>query len=219
MAFIGRYKDLVSRAYDSLKDEPAESGEEDRPPRTPQYLEYLDEKAEEIRSTLGSTATEIISKWRTHDTLEVLDGLRFLSCHQFLHGEPNNETEQIVTACNCLALDVSNGGFHQYFFNSAGDLWPYVLKALIEGGDEVGLEKFQQLLSIFPDGVPSPSRRKRWAQMAAMEAADEAGCEAHFDRHSKTYYEDPYPEWGALWAVLERRSADFRMPWAESRRA
>ena len=136
-------------------------------------------------------------------SLRRLGRVHFLSCYQFLHGEPNNETEQIVTANYGLPLEVSNGGFHQYFFNSAGDLWPYVLLTLIEGGDEVGLEKFRQLLRIFPDGRPSTSRRKRWAQMAAMDAADETGCQAHFDRHTEIHNEEPYPKREALWAVIE----------------
>jgi hypothetical protein len=98
MAFIGRYKDLVRRAYDSLKEEPAVAGDEDRTPLSSQKLEYLDKKADEIRATLGNTPTEIISKYRTLDPVDVLAGLHFLSCYQYLHGEANNETEQIVTA-------------------------------------------------------------------------------------------------------------------------
>jgi Domain of unknown function (DUF4375) len=218
MAFIGSYKDLVKRAYDSLKDEPAEIDEEERPALTPQYLEYLDKEVEEIRSTLGTTAAEIVSKWRSRDPFDVLSGLHALACYQFLHGETNNETEQIVTANYWLPLEVNNGGFHQYFHNSAGDLWPYVLITLIEGGDDVAVDRFHQVLSIFPDGRPSTSRRKRWAQMAAMEEADEAGCEAHFDRHTEVYYAEPYPKWEILWAVIERRSADIRLPWVGSRR-
>ncbi len=217
MAFIGRYKDLVNEAYESLKEEHAETDEEARPPCDPAYYEYLEKTVAEVRSTFGNTATEIIAKRGTRDPFDVLEALWTLSCYYVAHGVPQNETERIITACHWLPLEVSNGGFHQYFFNSAGDFWPYVLIALIEGGDDVAVGRFQQVLSIFPNGRPSTSRKKRWAQMAAMEAADEAGCEAHFDHHTEIYYAEPYPTWETIWAVIGHRSSDIRLPWAEGR--
>jgi hypothetical protein len=172
MAIIGPYRDLVQQAYDSLASDTSAGEEEVRPVLTPQVAQYMQTEIDRIRSTLGVTVPEILAKRRVVDPFTVLDALHLFACFQFMHGSANNETEQIVTACRWLPLEVSNGGFHQYFFNSAGDLWPFVLKVLEEGEDEESVRRFLDLISIFPNRQPSIHRRKRWAQMQAIEVAD-----------------------------------------------
>jgi Domain of unknown function (DUF4375) len=217
MITIGPYRDLVMQAYESLKtDPPGDEAEEERPPLTPKVIQYLKDKADQIRSKLGNTASEILAKRSVvTDPFAVLDALHFCSSFQFMNGQANNDTEQMVTACYWLPMEVNNGGIHQYFHNSAGDLWPFVLKVLEEGQETESLGRFLDLISIFPNGHPSIHRRKRWAQMEAIEAANEEKVEAHFDRHTREFYEKPYPQPDVFWSVIERRVADIRLPWSQ----
>lgn len=213
MAIIGSYRELVQQAYDSLKTDPPDEEIEERPPLTPEYVQYLQSEAERIRTTLGETVEEILAKRKTTDPFKVLDALFFCSCLPFLHDMPTNETESMIIGCYWLPAEVSNGGFHQYFHNSAGDLWPFVLKAMDEGHDDEGVKRFLDLISIFPDGYPSIHRRMRWAQMQEIEVANEKKVEAHFDRHTKEFHAKEYPESELYWSLIERRASDIRLPW------
>lgn len=216
MITIGPYRDLVQQAYASLKsDPPSDDEEEERPPLTPKYVQYLQSKADRIRTTFGSTTSEILAKRDSTDPDAVLDALFFCSCIPWLNGKTTNETEQMIIACYWLPREVSNGSFHQYFHNSAGDLWPFVLKVLEEGEDAESLGRLLDLISIFPSGSPSVHRSKRWAQMEAIETADEKKVESHFHRHTSEFYEKPYPRPEVFWPVIERRAADIRLPWPQ----
>ena len=216
MITIGPYRDLVKQAYASLKgDPPTDNEEAERPPLTPKYLQYLRSEADQIRNALGSTTSEILAKRDRTDPFAVLRALFFCSSFQWVNGQTNNETELMVTACYWLPMEVDNGGLHQYFHNSAGDLWPFVLKTLEEGEDAESLGRFLDLISIFPNGSPSVHRRKRWAQMEAIETAEEKKVESHFNRHTSEFYEKPYPRPEVFWPVIERRAADIRLPWPQ----
>jgi hypothetical protein len=206
----------VKQAYDSLKTDPPVEEEEERPPLTSKIIESLQSEADGIRSSLGSTVNDILAKRHTvTDPWTILDALHFCSCFQFMHGHTNTDTEQMVTACYWLPMEVNNGGFHQYFHNSAGDLWPYVLKVLEEGQEVDGLGRFLDLISIFPNRQPSVHRRKRWAQMQAIETANEKEVEAHFDCHTREFYTKSYPQPEVFWSVIEGRAADIRLPWSQ----
>ncbi len=212
MITIGPYRDLVKQAYESLKTDPVDQ-EEERPPLTPKVIQYLQDQSDRIRTTLGTTVSEILVKRNGNDQFAVLDALHFFACFQFMHGQTNNDTERMVSACYWFPMEVNNGGFHQYFYNSAGDLWPFVLRVLEEGQDTQGLGRFLNLVSIFPNGLPSVHRRKRWAQMEAIEIENAEEVESHFDRHTREFYEKPYPGPDVFWPVIERRAADIRLPW------
>jgi hypothetical protein len=216
MATIGAYRDLVKKAYASLKtDPPSDDEEEERPPLTPKVVQYLQSESDRIRNALGSTTNEILAKRDGTDSFAVLDALHFCSCFQWMNGQTNNETELMITACYWLPMEVSNGGIHQYFHNSAGDLWPFVLKVLEEAQDAESLGRFLDLISIFPNGSPSVHRRKRWAQMEAIETANEEMVESHFGRHTSEFHEKPYPRSELFWPVIERRAAEIRLPWSQ----
>lgn len=66
-----------------------------------------------------------------------------------------------------LLGEVSNGGFDQYFFNSAGNQasrTPADLRAI---GDQEALPILEAAMRIFPNGA-SPDRDLRWEQMDAL---------------------------------------------------
>ena len=76
-----------------------------------------------------------------------------------------NEFEKIVSAIWSFEAEINNGGFDQFFFNSAGDEALFTVYAL----NEIGSIKVKNMLlkanSFFPENKPSPYRDKRWKQM------------------------------------------------------
>lgn len=79
-------------------------------------------------------------------------------------------SEWIVFRVWLLVGEVSNGGFDQYFFNSAGNHAGPVADALKAIGDAKALAVFKKALAVFPGG-PSPDRDLRWKQLQEMPKA------------------------------------------------
>jgi hypothetical protein len=209
------YGDLVKQAYESIREAP---DVDDEPPYEPtaEELAYRVKELETVRAKWGTTAKEILAKRTDGNAWEIEQALHLFACIQNRDGRARTErtdAEGMVIAFYGFNAEVNNGGMHQFFFNSSGDFWPYVLMILEEGNDDVGMRKFLNLISIFPDNRPSTRRIKRWRQLEAMEVADPAKAEAHFDRASSEYYESPYPSDAAFWSVVERRVGEIRSPW------
>lgn len=84
-----------------------------------------------------------------------------------------------------MQAQVNNGGYHQYFWNSSGDLVPYCL----EGLERIGGTSYRNLLmramSLFPEGKVRQDRR---ARQDLLEEMGDAGEDALNDLSSE-YYE------------------------------
>ena len=74
--------------------------------------------------------------------------------------------EQVAHCVHWLELEVNNGGFDQFFWNSAGDQAQQTVDAL----EAIGAPKFADLvrraIAVFPGGTPSPDRDERGDAMA-----------------------------------------------------
>lgn len=209
---VKSYSELVKQAYESIREAP-DADEEPPYEPTAQELAYTAKELEKVRAQWGTTAKELLRKRTDDNAWEILHALHLFACVQNRAERACTDAEEMVIAFYWFNAEVNNGGTHQFFFNTSGDLWPYVLMILDEGKDEAGLRKFLQLISIFPDSRPSTRRTKRWRQLAAIEAADPAKAEAHFDRASSEYYDSPYPSDAAFWSIVERRIDEVRSPW------
>ena len=119
----------------------------------------------------------------------------------------------MIDACWWLAGEVNGGGFHQFFHNDTGDLWPFVVQALTEGSDAEGLRIFEGVMSIFPEGKPDVDRGKRWEQMDAMRDKDEEAMWAHFGSYSSAYYEHPFPDEQKMASVITARKSEIKLVW------
>ena len=108
-----------------------------------------------------------------------------------------------------LAREVQNGGFHQFFFNSAGDYWKDVLDGLIAVGDEEGLARYRQVLSIFPNSTPSVNRITRLEQLNALEEKDEDKVSKHFNRLNQEYFNKPFPNWELVFDYVKCHPDEF----------
>lgn len=208
------YHELVKQAYESIREAP---DVDDEPPYEPtaEELAYTAKELETVRAKWGTTAKEILAKRTDANAWEIERALHLFACVQN-RGGARTDAEGMVIAFYGFNAEVNNGGMHQFFFNSSGDFWPYVLMILEEGNDDAGMRKFLNVISIFPDSRPSTRRIKRWRQLEAIEVADPAKAEAHFDRASSEYYESPYPSDVAFWSVVERRVGEIRSPWGSA---
>lgn len=68
---------------------------------------------------------------------------------------------QVRALIDDLEGDVNNGGFHQFFFNSAGDRTAQVLQALKAIGAHHTAGILERACSKFPGGAPPSDRFER----------------------------------------------------------
>lgn len=77
-----------------------------------------------------------------------------------------------------LEGEVNNGGFHQYFGNSSGDMSLHAVAALKEIGATQTAGIVQRALSVFGPLGPSPSQDVRLEQLEDLSVEQEALLEA-----------------------------------------
>jgi hypothetical protein len=83
-----------------------------------------------------------------------------------------SQGEKIAVNVNLFDNEVTNGGFHQFFTNPSGDLWPEILQSLRTIGATRTVALYERALSVFPDGQPSRDGMERWRQV--KDAGEEA---------------------------------------------
>ncbi len=91
--------------------------------------------------------------------------------------------EQHYIALWWLSGEVSNGSFHQYFYNSAGDLAPLAIEGLKAVDATDSLRILERALALFPPGGYSTDRETRWKGLEAI-PVDENGSADAFDELS-----------------------------------
>jgi|RhiMethySRZTD1v2_1073278.scaffolds.fasta_scaffold184497_2 hypothetical protein len=68
----------------------------------------------------------------------------------------HSDAEQVALCMHKLEAEVNNGGFHQFFFNSSGELVPQTLHALTEIGAPITRRLLERAVAIaFPGGYPA----------------------------------------------------------------
>ena len=110
-----------------------------------------------------------------------------------VHRTPNgfaslSEAERQYFAVGLLEGEVYNGGFHQYFFNSSGDSYPYA----IEGLEAIGapqalllLRKAKQILFGFAD-PPRDTKQRR----VVLRSVEES-CQERLSALDSLFWKDP----------------------------
>ena len=68
---------------------------------------------------------------------------------------------QIAELVEALEAEVNNGGFDQFFFNSAGDKTPETISALKAIGAKRTADIVSRAAAKFPGGLPPSDRTKR----------------------------------------------------------
>lgn len=76
-------------------------------------------------------------------------------------------------ALELLGMELINGGMHQYFFNSAGDLWPDALGGLEQAGYARSALAFRKAIGVFGKEKPSTDRSVRFKQLDRLSKSKE----------------------------------------------
>jgi len=79
-----------------------------------------------------------------------------------------SKPEGLISAVDALSLEVQNGGFDQYFNNSAGDDAHFARSGLKEIGDTKSLGIFDRACVPFPSAKPAADRETRGDQLEAV---------------------------------------------------
>ncbi|TDP07696.1 uncharacterized protein DUF4375 [Roseateles asaccharophilus] len=99
--------------------------------------------------------------------------------------------EKIYFAVSCLIGEVYNGGFDQFFSNSAGGMYGVALAGLLElEADESARLLLQAKEILFGDQSVPMDQAQRCRLMPTI-GNDEAPEVAQLDRLDKLFYEDP----------------------------
>ena len=69
--------------------------------------------------------------------------------------------DEVVDSIDALEGEVNNGGFHQYFYNSAGDRTAETIRALEIIGAFKMAEIVRKAAQMFPNGMPPTDRFER----------------------------------------------------------
>jgi hypothetical protein len=119
--------------------------------------------------------------------------------------EALSEAERVLWSVWCLEAEVNDGGFDQYFFNSAGDHALDVVKALVLIGAKQCAEIVRMAIGLFPPSGPSREREARCAQLELLRDAHEAELSACDD----AFYEYLEPLETLLATFARSRIEDF----------
>jgi hypothetical protein len=115
----------------------------------------------------ASNRNRLLNEAFSHEqNCDIIWALRDIICYKY---PPTNDydlsryapAERILLCVYWLYEEVGNGGFHQYFFNSAGDNALETLQALQTIGATAGVELFKKVLAMFPKEKPPTERTKR----------------------------------------------------------
>ena len=168
-----------------------------------------EDRISKVRNQYGRTIEDILAKESEFDLYEVLGAIEVLVGSKISKKLATTASERMIFAFTWLGREVQNGGFHQYFFNSAGDFWKDVLYGLRAIGDEQGLALFQQTLSIFQESSPSDDRFIRQDQLEKLEEEDEERVWDHFRRMTEQYFGNAFPKWEAVFDYVKRHKDEF----------
>lgn len=112
---------------------------------------------------LGKTTEEILSHENATNGFTILGALHWrIGQKAEAQGERSlTDTERRLLAAYWVEAEVNNGGFDQYFFNSAGDNAESALAGLKEMGATGAAALLEQAMAVFPGGKPPADRFKR----------------------------------------------------------
>ena len=167
------------------------------PPRVLQaYMDHF----RKVRVEAGASLGAVLRHYGELDEALWLLLNRVVDWRNRSNEEPH-VADRYITAFWGVRCDAQNGGFSQYFSNSAGDLWPDLLELLILGEDENGEKHFRKVLAFFPNSSPSTDRDTRIDQLNRIEATKENWD----DQLNAEYYGDAfYPSDATLFRALNK---------------
>jgi hypothetical protein len=104
---------------------------------------------------------------------------------------------KVVSDVSALEAEVNNGGFHQYFFNSAGDHTAAALHGLEQIGALAAAALVKEACRLFPEGQPHSDRSQRQLQLDTI-------SESAFDGIDRRFFAYPDPIGDLLLAYAKK---------------
>lgn len=95
--------------------------------------------------------------------------------------------ERVAYCIDGLEREVNNGGFDQFFVNSAGDWAQETVSALEQIGALQTAALMRQAMAVFPGAKPATDRDERFEQLSALSVEDRA----RFNELDGAFYEYP----------------------------
>ena len=117
-----------------------------------------------------------------------------------------NKSELAIICIYDLEAEVNNGGFDQFFFNSAGDLANETAPALELVGAMKTADILRRALSAFENGSPSPNRQTRWRQ---MDQIPERQKEELWGKLDSEFYDYPDPITDLVFEYCQSHNEEF----------
>jgi hypothetical protein len=150
-----------------------------------QRAKKFDDYFEKQYGALGKTTEEILSHENATNAFTVLGALHWrIGQKAEARGERSlTDTERRLLAAYWVEAEVNNGGFDQYFFNSAGDNAEAALAGLKEMGAAGAATLLEQSMAVFPGGKPPADRFRRqelMQQIAALSKPVWEKCDTEF---------------------------------------
>jgi hypothetical protein len=132
-----------------------------------QRAKKFDDYFEKQYGLLGKTTDEILAHENATNGFAVLGALHWrIGQKAEARGEHSlTDTERRLLAAYWVEAEVNNGGFDQYFFNSAGDNAEAALAGLKDMGAAGAGALLERAMAIFPGGKPPADRFKRQQAM------------------------------------------------------
>lgn len=124
-----------------------------------------------LNSLLGCVKVEeksIEDIWAIEDASEFVYELDIYICEKCAYGgkiDEINEKERVVFVARYVELEVNNGGFSQYFYNSSGDFYDEAVNAL----EEIGAIKTAEICQKAIDAYGETLSKDRYARMNQLE--------------------------------------------------
>jgi hypothetical protein len=118
----------------------------------------------------GSSTDEILSREGSTNSLKLLGALiwRLNQKSDAIGYNQLTDVEKKILAIDALEMEVNNGGFDQYFFNSPGDLSQTALIALRDIGALGAAKILDKAINIFPNSEPPQDRSDRQKLMMSL---------------------------------------------------
>ena len=101
-----------------------------------------------------------------------------------LSAESKMEKEIVTQLVRDLEAEINNGGFDQFFFNSAGDSTEETIGALLAIGAIRTAEIVREAATKFPKGMPPADRFERQDQLEIVSPEADA-----FESYDKAFFE------------------------------
>lgn len=165
-------------------------------------MAFWNRKKNEEKSKV--TVSDILNQKTSQDALIDIDNL--LSPIFYSKPEILTEEEKVIVFIEELEREINNGGFNQFFFNSAGDYYSEILSAL----KKIGSVKFYNIVQ--NSSKPFPNTNVPSDRNARQEILEEIEDEANelwddLDQEFYKYEEDIY---GLLINFINNNIEKFR---------